>query len=82
METGSRGSPHGSPTETLYDPAVAKMQRLSVENARKTFGEVLRKAAEEKLHTVVTRHGADMGVLVPIADYKRYREQDGDPTEL
>ncbi|MEU7170380.1 type II toxin-antitoxin system Phd/YefM family antitoxin [Micromonospora tulbaghiae] len=58
------------------------MQRLSVENARKTFGEVLKKAADEKLHTVVTRHGADMGVVVPVEDYRRYRQLDGDPTEM
>ena len=74
--------PHGSPHGTLYDPAVAKMQRMSVENARKTLGDVVKKAAEEQMHTVIARHGHDMGVFVPIADYRRYREQDGDPTEL
>lgn len=82
MDTTATIAPYESASGGLYDPGMAKVQRLSVENARKTLGDVLKKAADEQTHTVVARHGTDMGVVVPMKDYRRYRELDGDPTEL
>lgn len=82
MTQTSQTQPYESPPGALYDPAVAKMQRLSVENARRTFGDVIKSAAEQQVHTVVTRHGADMAVVVDRDFYRRAREALGDPTEL
>ncbi len=82
MESLVTTEPSESATGTLYDPAVGKIQRLSVENARKTLGHVVKQADEHQIHSVVTLHGADKAIVVDMDFYRRAREALGDPTEL
>jgi prevent-host-death family protein len=74
--------PSESPGGDLYDPDVAKTQQRGIEEARKELGPILTAAEKEKVHTVVSRHGASKGVIVPMEWYRRMRELDGDPTDL
>ena len=75
--------PYGSPSGDLYDSGVAKVQKQrGVEEARKELGAILRVAREDGVHTPIARHGTAEGVFVPMDDYRRYRQLDGDPTDL
>ena len=73
---------HGGPTGTLYDPDVAKTERMSVEEARRVLGKRLDLARDEELHTVLAKHTRDTGVIVPMDWYRRAREALSDPTDL
>jgi hypothetical protein len=74
----------GSPHEDLYDPAVAKVERVSAETVRKDIGKWVKQAAEGELdsHKLVGRHNVDELLIVDKAWYRRAREALGDPTDL
>jgi len=44
------------------------MENVSVANARKQLAELLNRAAYGKERFVVTRHGKEMGAIVPLED--------------
>lgn len=71
-----------STSGVLYDPDVARTELMGVEETRKALSERLKKAEEEDLHTVMTRHGKTRGVIVDIDWYRRARESLGEPTDL
>lgn len=73
---------YGSPTAELYDPDVANTERLGVEAARKVLGPRLEKAKVEGVHTIIAKHGADIGVIVPMDWYRQARRALNDPTDL
>lgn len=73
---------HGEPPADLYDPGVAKTERIGVEAARKVLGQQLDKAKADGLHTIIAKRGTDEGALVPMDWYRRAREALGDPTDL
>ncbi len=74
----------GSPHEDGYDPAVAKVERVSVEVVRQKIGEWVKQAADGELdsHKLVARHSADELLIVDKAWYRRAREALGEPTDL
>jgi hypothetical protein len=74
----------GSPHKDRYDPAVPKMKRRSVEEARADLGRLIAAGAEGKLdeHSPVSRHGRVGVVIVPLDWYRQAREALGDPTDL
>jgi PHD/YefM family antitoxin component YafN of YafNO toxin-antitoxin module len=82
MDVQMTARPYESPGEDLYDPAMAKVESMSVEEARKVLGQRVDKARDEEVHTALTKHGRLSGVLVPPDWYRRMREMDGDPTDL
>lgn len=82
MPAEATAAPHGRATGTLYDPDVAKTERMSVEEVRRVLGQRLDKARDEGLHTVLAKHTRDTGVIVPMDWYRRAREALGDPTDL
>lgn len=82
MTIATVAGPYGSPGGDLYDPGVAKVQQKGVEEARKELGAILKAAKDEGIHTPISRHGTNEGVVVPMDDYRRYRQLDGDPTDL
>ncbi len=62
---------------------MAKVEQMSVEDARKVLGKRVDLAnSEEAVHTALTKHGRVSAVGVPIEWYQRMREMDGDPTDL
>lgn len=75
-------APYGTPHGDLYDPAMAKVEQVSVEEARKSLGRRVERAGTESLHTALTKHGKTGAVIVPLDWYRRMREKDGDPTDL
>lgn len=82
MDVLVNAGPYESPGGTLYDPAMAKVESMSVEEARKVLGQRVDKARDEDVHTALTKHGRLSGVLVPPDWYRRMRELDGDSTDL
>lgn len=74
----------GSPQADLYDPGVAKVKRMSVEEVRRDLGKLAVDAKDGPLEAdiVVTRHGAERLVVVHLDWYRRAREALGDPTDL
>lgn len=82
MSVEVAATPYGSPSGTRYDPAMAKIERMSVEDARRALGKRLDMARDDDTHTVVAKHGRDAGVIVPMDWYRRMRQLDGDPTDL
>lgn len=82
MMTTVADNPQGTPTGELYDSGVTKVQQIPVEEARKTLGVLLKDAAGAGRHLAFTWYGRVLGVWVPIEQYRRYRELDGDPTDL
>lgn len=73
---------YGSPSGDLYDSGMAKTQQKGIEEARKELGPLVAAAEKENLHTILMRHGANKGVIVPMEWYRRMRKLDGDPTDL
>lgn len=71
-----------SPTGDLYDPDMAKTERMGVEAVRKVLGPRVDLAKKEGVHTVIAKHGSDEAALVPMAWYRQAREALGDPTDL
>lgn len=71
-----------SPGGGLYDPAMAKVEHMTVEEARKVLGKRVDRARDEGLHTAVAKHGRTIAVVVPIDWYREAREAVGDPTDL
>lgn len=82
MNHGRGTLPNGSPTGNLYDPAVAKVQRMSVEKARPKLGQLVEAARHDNMHTVVAKHTEDTAVIVPMDWYRSARKALGDPTDL
>jgi hypothetical protein len=82
VESAVIGQQHGSPTGNLYDPDMAKTERMGVEAARKVLGPRVDLAKNEGVHTVIAKHGNDEAALVPMAWYRKAREALGDPTDL
>ena len=82
MKAAVIAGPYESPGGNRYDPPMAKVEQVSIEDARKTLGQRYDKARDEDLHTALTKHGRPGAVLVPIDWYRRMRELDGDPTDL
>lgn len=74
--------PYGTSQAGLYAADVASTELMGVEEARKKLGERVDFAADDELHTVVTKHGQPAAVLVDIAWYTRAREALGDPTDI
>lgn len=74
----------GSPHEDRYDPAVAKVERVSVETVRKDIGAWVKEAADGQLdsHKLVGRHRVDSLVIVERDWYRRAREALGEPTDV
>lgn len=73
---------YGGPRGDLYDPDMAKTERMGVEAARKVLGPRVDLAKTEGVHTVIGKHGNDEAVLVPMSWYRQAREALGDPTDL
>lgn len=44
------------------------MRKVSAGDARIRFAEIINEAAERSQRTVITRHGKEIAVLVPMAD--------------
>lgn len=78
----SEGDAPGVPAGSLYDPAMAKTERVNVEKTRQTLGHRLDMGEKDGVHTIVAKHGRDAGVLVPMDWYRQAREALGDPTDL
>lgn len=55
---------------------------MSVEEARAVLSTRFKRARDEEVHTIVTKHSEPDGVLVDFAWYKRAREALGEPTEV
>lgn len=82
MSVSTTSDQYGSPTADLYDPDVATTERIGVEAARKVLGQRLDLAKKEGVHTILAKHGADAGAIVPMDWYRLAREALGDPTDL
>lgn len=74
--------PYGGPRGDLYDPDMAKTERMGVEAARKVLGARIDLAKADGTHTVIAKHGSDEVALVPMDWYRQAREALGDPTDL
>ncbi|MCX5066613.1 hypothetical protein OOJ91_12065 [Micromonospora lupini] len=61
-----------------------KLRQLTVEDVRTEIGEIVKQGIDGTLeeHFPVTRHGKVGAVIIPIAEYRRLRKKDGNPTEL
>lgn len=70
------------PGGDLYDPDVAKTERMGIEAARKALGRRLDAAKNDGVHTVLAKHSTDEAVIVPMDWYRQAREALGDPTDL
>jgi prevent-host-death family protein len=76
------GRSYESPSGCRYDPAMAKVEHMTVEEARKVLGRRVDRARDEDVHTAVTKHGRTIAVVVPLDWYRQAREAVGDPTDL
>ena len=65
-----------------YGMVEPNLEVMPIGEARKVLGQHLSKARSDGLHTAIARHGVVKAVLVPMADYRRYRAIVGDPTDL
>lgn len=65
-----------------YDPDMATVERASVEKVRPVLGKQVDKARESGVHTVMSKHGSDAAVIVPMDWYRAARRILGDPTDL
>lgn len=74
--------PYGGPRGDLYDPGMAKTERMGVEAARKVLGARVDLAKADGTHTVIAKHAVDEAVLVPMEWYRQARQALGDPTDL
>ncbi|HEY0711640.1 MAG TPA: type II toxin-antitoxin system Phd/YefM family antitoxin [Polyangia bacterium] len=72
----------GTPTGSLYDPAVVQVKHVRLEDARKRLGNLVEESEETGVHTALSRYGKPKVVIVPLEDYRRYRSLDGEPTDL
>lgn len=63
----------------VYNLRGAKYRGVSVEEARRTLGRLVRVAGEKDEGTVLTVHGHPEGVIVSVEWYRRMREQEGEP---
>jgi prevent-host-death family protein len=70
-----------SPPIDLYPDAMAEREKIGVQEARDKFRERVDKAIAPGVHTVVSRHGRNVAVIVPIEWYRRASEALGEPTE-
>ncbi|MFI2663234.1 type II toxin-antitoxin system Phd/YefM family antitoxin [Micromonospora carbonacea] len=82
MNVMLEANPYETPGGDLYDSGVAKVEPIQVEEARKNLGKLLEQAEESGTHFALSKYGKTKGFFVPTADYRRYRELDGDPTDL
>ena len=46
------------------------MSRLNVSKAREGFPEIVNRAAQEKVRTILSRRGKDLAAVVPIEDLR------------
>lgn len=66
----------------LYAFVMAKREILGVQETRDRLRTRVDAVLEEGTHTVVTRHGKPVAVLVPMDWYRRAAEALGEPTDL
>lgn len=71
-----------SPVAAVYPHDMAVKERIGVQVARDKFRERVDMAISPGVHTVVSRHGRDVAVLVPIDWYRRAVDALGDPADL
>ena len=57
------------------------MRRIPVSAVRERFGEVLRHVAAGREWIILTRHGRELGAIVPMEDVERLRALDGEADE-
>lgn len=69
------------PYRRLYDPTVAKRVLMGIQELRLKLRARVN-AVEAGEHTVFTRHGKPVAVLVPIEWYRKAAKAVGDPTDL
>lgn len=58
------------PTGLLYAPDMAGIEWMPVERARKVLGQRVKRAREQKVHTVLTMRGNPDAVIVPMSWYR------------
>lgn len=63
----------------LYADLMAEREKLGIQDTRDKFRDRVDRAIAPGIHTVVSRHGRDVAVLVPIDWYRRASEALGEP---
>jgi hypothetical protein len=75
--------PYRTAHGTLYAADVARTELMGIESTRKVLGSrVVPPEDAEFVHTVMTKHGQPVAVIVDIDWYRRAREALADPTDL
>ncbi len=82
MSVTAYAPPYGSAYGELYDPDMPTTKTMGVEALRKVLGPELARSAETETHVVVSKHGANVGVFVPMTWYRKAREAMKEPTDL
>lgn len=88
MNTPASTVLYGEAPGSLYPAGMTRRKQMTVQEARDNFAERLNrldsdtKKNPEIEHTVISRRGKTMGVLVDIDWYRRAAEALGDPTEF
>ena len=57
------------------------LRRIAVSAMRERFADVLAHVAARRERIVLTRHGREVGAIVPVEDLMRLREMDGDDVD-
>lgn len=81
MTTATAPDLYGSRHRSRYDLDVTKRVLMGIQELRLHLRERVN-ALQEGIHTVFTRHGKPVAVLVDIEWYRRAAEAVGEPTDL
>jgi prevent-host-death family protein len=73
---------YGASYRDLYDSTVAKRELMGIQELRLRIKAVVDAVVGTGVHTVFTRHGKPVAVLVPMDWYRKAAEKMDDPTEL
>ncbi len=59
--------------------ATRTVQSITATEAKNRFGKILRRAYAQTEHTIIERSGIPVAVLIPIQDYERLLDDQGQP---
>src|SRR5687768_5627833 len=63
--------------QSVESAGVPPLRRIAVSAMRERFADVLAHVAVRRERIVLTRHGREVGAIVPVEDLERLREMDG-----